>query len=128
MKVLLFPFKLLRMPFRVFGKAALWGAGVLVGLIIVVVIIVAVATGGSGSEQEQGSAVAGMGEPVRTANWEVVVPSSPSLAQTLGEGFTEEEAAGKFVIVPISITNVGNQGSTFSDWQLKLRGLDIIRA
>jgi hypothetical protein len=69
--------------------------------------------------------VAGIGDAVTTANWRITVPATPIRTDAVGSGFLGETTQATFVVVEIEITNIGDDGSTFSDWQVSLfDGLD----
>ena len=109
-------------PFRRFFK---WLGIGCIGLVILFAGCVALVSVGLNTDDDDSSSASEettvtIGQAVTSANWEVVVPSRPTTAKTVTEGFFEESAAGIFVIVPILVKNVGDEGSTFSDWQLKL--------
>ena len=116
MGVLLSMLRPLWAPFRILGKAALIGAGGLIGIIIVLAIVISISSGGGGDEPEAVS----IGQPAKTANWQVIVPEPPEVTDVVGRGIIAEKAAGQFVIVRLELTNIGDKGSTFSDWQLEL--------
>lgn len=57
----------------------------------------------------------GVGDAVRDGKFEFVVTEvEPGLA-TVGEGFTEEEAQGQFVLIHLTVTNIGDQPQTLFD-------------
>lgn len=76
-------------------------------------------------ERGQKNDIAGLNEAVVSANWEVVVTGAPIKRKTLSSSFSTYEAAGVYLIVPLKVKSVGDEGSTISDWQIKLiDGLD----
>lgn len=106
-------------PFRIVAKGCLLAAGAFLGLIVIIVVIALIVSSGS-DEGETGA----IGQSVRTANWEIIVTTAPEVRDFVGEGFSRHQAAGKYVVVPLSITNVGNEGSTFNRWQVELRDVE----
>lgn len=56
-----------------------------------------------------------VGDPVRDGNFEFVVTDVETGLGSVGEGYSEEQAQGQFVLVHLSVTNIGDQAQTLFD-------------
>jgi Domain of unknown function (DUF4352) len=63
---------------------------------------------GTGSDDAAESA-AGIGDPVRDGKFEFTVTGVERGLSSVGEDFLEEEAQGEFVIVRLSVSNIGDE-------------------
>lgn len=57
----------------------------------------------------------GLGDAVRDGQFEFVVSEVEPGLETVGADFIEEEAQGQFVLVTLSVTNIGDDAQYFSD-------------
>lgn len=57
----------------------------------------------------------GLNTAVQDGKFEFVVTAVETGLESIGEGFTEEQAQGQFVLVHLSVTNIGDQGQTLFD-------------
>lgn len=110
-------------------KLLKWGAIGFVGFIALLIVIGILV----GEPKETGAPAAApvktpiptrllpaVGDTVVTANWEVGIPEAPHKVRHLSHSFYTANTAGFFVVVPLTIKNIGQETSTFSSWQLKL--------
>ncbi|HLS39845.1 MAG TPA: DUF4352 domain-containing protein [Ornithinicoccus sp.] len=85
--------------------------------------------GGDGAAQDAGAGDAGkaqadgapgLGTPVRDGKFEFVVTEVETGLTSIGEGITREEPQGQFVLVHLSVTNIGDEAQSFFDGNQKL--------
>ena len=57
----------------------------------------------------------GIGDAVRDGQFEFVVLDVEPGLDSIGEGFTAEEAAGQFVVIRLQVTNIGDDAQDFFD-------------
>lgn len=57
----------------------------------------------------------GLGEAVRDGSLEFTVLEVETGLTTIGEGFTEETPQGQFVLIDLTVTNIGDRGTTLLD-------------
>lgn len=72
-----------------------------------------VAGGAKGGESGGANQLAGIGGTVTDGNLAFTV-TRVETAQTLGEGFMATEAQGKFVLVTLTVQNIGREAATFN--------------
>jgi len=65
--------------------------------------------------QEPAADEPGLGDAVRDGKFEFVVTEVETGLSTIGESFSEQEAQGQFVLVHISVTNIGDRAQTLFD-------------
>lgn len=66
-------------------------------------------------EAAEAEAAPGLGDAVRDGNFEFTVNEVETGLTTIGEGLTQESPQGQFVLIRISVTNIGDQGATMFD-------------
>lgn len=117
---------------------------ILTGLLLVVGVVVAVNLGGgdpedaapgatpgtapAGDRPADGAAqdpvgdepAPGPGTPVRDGAFEFVVTEVETGLESVGEGLTREEPQGQFVLVHLSVSNIGDGAQSFFDGNQKL--------
>ena len=112
------------------GRGILKGLGIgclsLVAVLVVVFVLLVVAIAVLAETEDDpsdslASAQAGIGQSIISANWQVMVPRPPTKAPSLSQGFQSAQAKGVFIVVPLTVRNIGNEGSTFFKRQVKLR-------
>lgn len=59
--------------------------------------------------------MAGLDVPARDGSFEFVVTDVETGLPSIGEGMMAEEASGQFVVVRLSVTNIGDRSQLFSD-------------
>ncbi|WP_238146893.1 DUF4352 domain-containing protein [Ornithinimicrobium murale] len=57
----------------------------------------------------------GLGDAVRDGNFEFTVNEVQTGLTTIGEGFTQESPQGQFVLVDVTVTNIGDKGTALFD-------------
>lgn len=67
------------------------------------------------AQAEVEAAVPGLGDAVRDGQFEFTVGEVQTGLTTIGEGFTEETPQGQFVLINITVTNIGDSGTTMFD-------------
>ncbi|MFC3491351.1 DUF4352 domain-containing protein [Glycomyces rhizosphaerae] len=67
---------------------------------------------------------AGVGEPVRDGNFEFTVGDVEQGETTIGDDILSEEAQGEFVIIDLTVKNIGDEAGTFFDSDQKLFDTD----
>ena len=65
--------------------------------------------------EEAAAASPGINDPASDGMFKFVVTEVETGLSTIGEGFTEEEAQGQFVVIHLSVTNVGDKAQTVYD-------------
>lgn len=110
----------------------------ILGGVLLLIIIIAVASGGSDSEssstdtsstdtdssKQEDAPEAGIGQSVRDGKFEFVVNGVERDIVTVGNEFTAEQAQGEFVIVNVTVTNIGDAEASFSADSQKLISAD----
>lgn len=76
--------------------------------------------GGDASGEDGSDAIPGLGTPVRDGKFEFVVTEVETGLTEIGEGFTREEPQGQFVLVHLTVTNIGDGAQSFFDGNQKL--------
>lgn len=82
--------------------------------------VAAAAPNGARETSDPRSQEAPVGTPVRDGKFEFVVTGLEQGATTVGDGFWREAALGEFVIVRVTVTNVGDEARRFSGSNQKL--------
>ncbi|WP_154402171.1 DUF4352 domain-containing protein [Ornithinimicrobium cavernae] len=65
--------------------------------------------------EEEAAEAPGLEDAVRDGSFEFVVTGVETGLTTIGEGFTEESPQGQFVLIDITVTNIGDKGTTLFD-------------
>lgn len=105
------------------------------GVLVVLGIVIGVAGGGGSSTDAAGSggegsagatasaapaAVAGLGTPVRDGKFEFTVTAVEPGVPSIGSAPLSQDAQGQFVVVRITVSNIGDQAQTFDQSSQKL--------
>ena len=111
-----------------FKRKLVW----LLGIIVVIIAIVAANGGGKSSTTTPATTDAGssapaaepatepgVGTPVRDGKFEFVVTSVEPGATEIGDAPLTTKAQGQFVLVNVSVTNIGNEPQAFSGSEAK---------
>ncbi|MBY6414338.1 DUF4352 domain-containing protein [Rhodococcus sp. BP-252] len=97
--------------------------------LIVLVIVVTAVNSGSGdtspsspgaSAPEATEPVVGLGTPVRDGKFEFVVTGAQPGVPSVGQEFLTETAQGEYVLVTMSVRNIGDQAQSFTTSAQKL--------
>jgi hypothetical protein len=115
---------------RRLGRGCLYTALGAVGLIIVIIIVAAIASGGGGGGGGGGGSAAGsssaaappssaasqpgIGDKVRDGKFEFVI-TKITHAKTVGPSGFGQTAQGRYTILHVTVTNIGNQAQTLDD-------------
>ena len=91
-----------------------WGRW-LAGAVVVLLLLVVASSLGDRSSGDPGPA--GLGDPVRDGQFEFVVGAVDCGARSVGEGFGERTALGRFCLVRFRVQNTGPVGRTFGGGQ-----------
>jgi hypothetical protein len=84
----------------------------------VVVVLLLLAVAGSLGDRNSGDpGPAGVGDPVRDGQFEFVVRAVDCGARSVGKGFGERTALGRFCLVRLRVQNTGSEGRTFGGGQ-----------
>lgn len=113
------------------GHGCLWamiGAGALFTLLVGFVIIVAVANSGGGSSSTGSSStgsndadrVARIGDVVEDGKFAFKVTKVETGLPQVGTGLTASKAQGQYIVVHLTVTNIGDRAQTFHDGAQKL--------
>lgn len=107
------------------------------GLVVLIVIIAALSGGGdqvpannagsgaTAAADDADSGAAGLNTPVRDGKFEFVVTGVESGVSEVGENeFLTEQAQGQFVIVTMTVKNIGDKSQSFSPSEQKLKDSD----
>ena len=87
---------------------------------LLLIIVIAVASGGgkkSGDDSGPGAQPKpkpGIGVPVRDGKFEFVVQSVEAGVPTVGASYVTEEAQGQFVLVKLTVRNIGDREQSFT--------------
>jgi hypothetical protein len=90
---------------RRWGRRLLVAAGVLA--------LLAVASNLGEADRRRDGGPAGLGDPVRDGQFELVVASLDCGARTVGEGIGRRRARGQFCLLALRVENTGREGRTF---------------
>ena len=86
------------------------------GAALVLLLLLAVASNlGDRSSEDPGPA--GLGDPVRDGQFEFVVRAVDCGGRSVGEGFGERTALGRFCLLRFRVQNIGTEGRTFGGGQ-----------
>jgi hypothetical protein len=86
-----------------------------VGAVVVLLLLAVASSLGDRSRKDPGPA--GLGDPVRDGQFEFVVRAMDCGARSVGEGFGERTAVGRFCLVRFRVQNTGTEGRTFGGGQ-----------
>ncbi|HJE58797.1 MAG TPA: DUF4352 domain-containing protein [Nocardiopsis listeri] len=78
--------------------------------------------GGTASEEESVETV-GVGEPGEVGGW-IVTVNGTETAGVVGDGYSQEQAQGEFVIVDVTVENSGTEATYFDETALSLIDAD----
>ncbi|SNS97660.1 DUF4352 domain-containing protein [Rhodococcoides kyotonense] len=101
----------------------------ILALILLVIVVAAVNSGGGSSTpaSDTGStaateseSAAGLGTPVRDGKFEFVVTGAQPGVPSVGQDFLTETAQGEYVLVTMSVRNIGDQAQSFATSAQKL--------
>jgi hypothetical protein len=123
-------------------KALLIAAAVLVGLVVLAVIVNGGGSGNSGSgpeatsvavpeqetsqqetpqkEEEAAPKVAGIGDVVKDGKFSFKVTKVEKGLSKVGQGFAASKAQGQYVMIHLTVKNIGDEAQMFSDSEQKL--------
>jgi hypothetical protein len=74
----------------------------------------------SGDPTGPDAATAGIGEEVRDGSFAFTVTAVESAGTTLGDEFLQSNAQGTFILVRVTVTNIGDESQLFTDGYQKL--------
>lgn len=77
-------------------------------------------SGEATSQPEETEQQAGLGEPVRDGKFEFVVNDVQAGVTTIGPELIAEQAQGQYVIVNMTVTNIGDKAQSYSSSNAKL--------
>lgn len=102
-------------------------------ILAVLVLIIAISSAGGGSDDSESASSgtttsqpeeteqqAGMGEPVRDGKFEFVVNDVQAGVTTIGPEMIAEQAQGQYIIVNMTVTNIGDEAQSYSSSNAKL--------
>lgn len=72
------------------------------------------------SQAEEPSQAVGLGQPARDGKFEFVVNDVQSGVSTIGPEMIAEQAQGQYVIVSMTVTNIGDKAQSYSSSNAKL--------
>ncbi|MFH5212269.1 DUF4352 domain-containing protein [Antrihabitans sp. NCIMB 15449] len=90
------------------------------GALLLLIIVIAFASGGGTKSGDDGGPGAepkpkpGIGVPVRDGKFEFIVQSFEAGVPSVGASYVTEEAQGQFVLVKLTVRNVGDREQSFT--------------
>lgn len=103
-------------------KGVLW----LVGLFVLVVVLASRFPAPDSSPPQAGAATAEptaapqLGQPFAAGNWRYTVHAAERRKELVASQFTKDTAKGEFVVVPVTVENIGKQNFGLNTWDFTL--------
>ena len=93
---------------------------ILIGCVCAVVLVACDGGGGSSAPDAADAEAAGIGDTIRSGDWEITLLELPEKAKIVGEGQITYQADGIYLIVPVEVAHSGQEMQLLPGYDLRV--------